>query len=226
MKSYESADRVLELRMLRYALAAGAALACQVPAHGEVVFTPSNAVLQGLGKLDIDLDNDGSSDFSILARWTVYDTSNMIQALFAYGDRPSHQIVTGRSDVLPLKKKAPIGPERHFRAFGLMETPFYRGSWQGAKSRCIGVRFLINGEVHYGWIGFREVRPIPVAVRLYGWAYESVPDKEILAGDTGSGTGTSAPLDSSASPTSLEILAAGQAAIDQRRKRNTPAGGH
>src|SRR5262245_59628848 len=221
MKSYESADRVLELRLLRYALAAGVTLACQVPAHGEVVFTPSNAVLQGLGKLDIDLDNDGSSDFSILARWTVYDTSNMIQALFAYGVRPSHQIVTGRSDVLPLKKKAPIGPERHFRALRLMETPFYRGSWQGAKSRCIGVRFLINGEVHYGWIGFREVRTFPaVAVKLSGYAYESEPNKEILAGDTG----TAARLDSFISPTSLETLAAGHTAIDERRKR--AAGGY
>jgi len=179
------------------------------------VFTPSNAVFQGLGKFDIDLDNDGSADFSILARWTIYDTSNMIQALFAYGDRPSHQIVAGGADALPLGKKAHIGPERHFRAFTLMETPFYRGVWQSAKSRCLGVRFLINGEVHYGWIGFREVRAFPVSTSMYGWAYETQPDTPILAGDTGTG----APVDSSINPTSLEILAAGHTGVSERRKR-------
>jgi hypothetical protein len=99
-----------------------------------------------------------------------------------------------------------------------METAIYGGYWQNVKSRCLGVRFLINGEVHYGWIGFREVHDYPVAVKLYGWAYETVPDKEILAGDEGTG----APLNSSISPTSLGRLAAGHAAIDERRRRNTP----
>jgi len=224
-------DTALDQRLLLYVFAAGATLACAVPSQAEVVFTPSNAVFRGLGKFDIDIDNDGTSDFTLLTEMKHYSTYSLVPDLFAYGNPPSHQIITGRvgfwgvGDALALPKNTRIGPGQRFRAFALMETPFYGGYWH-VNSRCLGVRFLINGEVHYGWIGFREVRPIPVAVRLYGWAYESVPDKEILAGDTGSGTGTSAPLDSSASPTSLEILAAGQAAIDQRRKRNTPAGGH
>jgi hypothetical protein len=213
----------LDRRLFLYTLAAGTALAASPASHAEVVFTPSNALFQGLGKFDIDLDNDGSTDFSLIAKWTYYDTGNMIQALFASGNRPSHQILTKNGDAVALSKFSRIGPGQPFRAFALMETPFYRGSWNYwggyGKDRCLGVRFLIHGEVHYGWIGFRQVRNIPVAAKLYGYAYETTPDKGILAGDTG----TAASFDSSTNPTSMEILAVGHSAIDKRRQRAAPA---
>jgi hypothetical protein len=150
----------------------------------------------------------------------VYDTRNLIQALFASGNRGSQQVAATRfGDAAKLRKGTQIGPGQTFRAFALMETPFYRGYWNyNTESRCLGVRFLINGEVHYGWIGFREVRVFPIAAKLYGWAYETVPDKPIVAGDMGTG----ASLDGSISPTSLEILAAGHTAVGERRKRTAP----
>jgi hypothetical protein len=215
--------KALDHRLLLYALAAGTAVAASPASHAEVVFTPSSAVFQGLGKFDIDLDNDGSTDVSLIAKWTYYDTGNMIQALFASGKRPSDQIVTKRGYAAALTKNTPIGPGQPFRAFALMETPFYRGSWNYwggyGKSRCLGIRFLIHGEVHYGWIGFRQVHNTPVAAKLFGYAYEAIPDKGILAGDTG----TAASFDSSTSPTSMEILATGHTAVNDRRLRT--AGG-
>jgi len=219
-------DRALDRRLLLYALAAGATLAWSAPSQAEIVFTPSDAVFHGIGnKLDIDLDNDGSTDFSLIPKWTYYDTDNMIQALFVSGDRPSHQILTDRHDyAAALTKGSRIGPGQNFRAFALMETPFYRGSWGYwggyGKNRCLGVRFLIDGEVHYGWIGFRAVRSFPVSGRLYGYAYETTPGKGISAGDTR----TAAPLDGSIHPTSLETLSTGHAGIDQHRKRTTSTG--
>jgi hypothetical protein len=215
LRKSETLPQVLDHRLLLYALAAGTALAAVPVSQAQVVFTPSNAVLQGLGKLDIDLDNDGSADFSILARWTRYDTSNLIQAIFAYGDRPSYQIAERFGAAQAFNKNARIDSAKRFRNFTVMETPIYGGYWQNAKSRSLGVRFLINGQVHYGWIGFREVHDYPLAAKLYGWAYETQPGKAILAGDTGTAT----PVDSSISPTSLEILSAGHTAINQRRRR-------
>lgn len=58
-----------------------------------------------------------------------------------------------------------------------------------------------------------------ITAKLGGWAYETVPNKGILAGDTGSG---SAHSQDAIFPTSLELLAAGHTAIEQRRKRNSP----
>ena len=204
-------DGALDRRLLLYALAAGATLAPATSSHAEVVFTPRDAVLRTLGKFDIDLDHDGAADFTLLREMGRYSTYESLPDLFVYGKPPSHQIITKGFNALALAKNTRIGPENAFRAFALMQTPFYGGYWRGAKSRCLGVRFLINGEVHYGWIGFREVRGFSVA-RLYGWAYETVPDKEILAGDTG----TAAPA---IQPTSLEILATGHSGVAERRKR-------
>ena len=56
-------DEVLERRMLLYVLAAGATLAgASGAAQSRVVFTPSNVVLS-TGSLQIDLNNDGTTDF-------------------------------------------------------------------------------------------------------------------------------------------------------------------
>src|SRR5262249_7605678 len=110
IRKNETMPQELDRRLRLYTLAAGTPVGAAPESHAEVVFTPSNAVLQGFGKLDIDLDNDGSADFSILARWTVYDTSNMIQALFAYGNRSSQQIAMRGGVAAKLRNGTEIGP--------------------------------------------------------------------------------------------------------------------
>jgi hypothetical protein len=62
-------DEVLERRMLLYVLAAGATLAAASgAAQAKVVFTPSNANVY-LGGLQIDLNNDGTTDFVLSATY-------------------------------------------------------------------------------------------------------------------------------------------------------------
>jgi hypothetical protein len=214
----QTVNQALDRRFLFYALAAGATLALTAPSHAEVIFTPSNAFLRGIGKFDIDIDHDGSTEFSLTIEMIHYSTHSLELALLAYGNHPSHQIVAQGASALALEKKTRIGGGRTFRAFTAMETAVYGGPWSDVTNRFLGVRFLINGEIHYGWIGFREVRNFPMGARLAGWAYETVPDKPILAGDNGAG----ASADNFISPTSLEILAAGHRAIDERRKRTLP----
>jgi hypothetical protein len=106
-----------------------------------------------------------------------------------------------------------------------MSSAFGYLLWHDAEDKFLGVRFVINGEVHYGWIGFRCVTvayPV-ITAKLGGWAYETVPNKSISAGDTGSGSAQSHGV---ISPTSLELLAAGHGAIEHHRKRTVTAAGH
>ncbi len=221
-------DGALDGRLLLYALAAGATLAYSVPARAEVVFTSSNAILQGTsGQLAIDLDHDGSTDFTLVIKqvWSL-SRYQMVPGLGAYGNQPSNQIGVGRygwADAL--NKKAKITAGHTFRASTLMESFFgYLGVWPNVADRFLGVRFLINGEVHYGLIGFRKVNDAHHTFGAYlgGWAYETSPDTPIVAGDRG----TAGALTGSIHPTSLEILAAGHSGIDIRRQRTTPTGGH
>ena len=72
-------DEVLERRMLLYVLAAGTALSGASAAQAKVVFTPSNAVLVGpYSVLQIDLDNDGVTDF-VLAEDSVSISTSTVK---------------------------------------------------------------------------------------------------------------------------------------------------
>jgi hypothetical protein len=148
LRKLEKLPEVLDRRLLLYTLAAGAALAAVPASQAEVVFTSSSAVFKGLGKFDIDLDNDGSADFSIVRRWVYYDSSNMIQAMFAAGNRSSNQIAMRYGRAMALKKGTRIGTRHIFQNIAAMETAIYGGYWEFVKDRCLGVKFLINGEVH------------------------------------------------------------------------------
>ncbi len=52
--------------------------------------------------------------------------------------------------------------------------------------RYLGLRFDIAGEIHYGWA--RLTVPSPTSFTLLDYAYNSVPDEAIVAGDDGSVT--------------------------------------
>ena len=101
----------------------------------------------------------------------------------------------------------------------------YQGNWLGISDRYLGVKFLIESKVHYGWIGFRSVLShFPrVTAALGGWAYETQPNTTILAGDKGVAASVHT---TSGNASSLEVLASGHAAIEQRRKRTASTGGH
>src|SRR5215467_3976374 len=207
MTPHESADRVLELRLLRYALAAGVAVACQVPAYGEVIFTPSNAVITGPAKITIDLDNDGNTDITVFLRQcaTFSGYGGFVACASAKGGRRFDGIAIGSYEqARALVEGARIGPRHRFLFSAIMGTALrYVGSWGFVKHRFLGIKFLINGETHFGWVGFRSVDGVSqFTVSLAGWAYETEPNKTIVAGDVG----TSSPV---VHPTSLEILSFG-----------------
>jgi hypothetical protein len=143
-----------------------------------------------------------------------------------YGNQPSHQIGgNGGGFAKALTRKALIADGQQFQASASMETFFgYLGYWPNVSNRFLGVRFLINGEVHYGWIAFRSVTDAGTGIfgaKLAGWAYETNPNTPIVAGNKG----IPARITGFVNPTSLEILAAGHTAIDERRKRIAPVVG-
>jgi hypothetical protein len=209
----------LEQRLLVYAFAVGATLVGATPSNAEVLFTPSHAVFRGYsGRFGIDLDHDGSEDFVLFIR--------PVPCCSGYGSAPGLGITGVASNKIaaigpyrfaePLNRTARIDKGHPFQAWAIMSSAFGYLQWHDAEDKFLGVRFLFNGEVHYGWIGFRNITaeyPV-ITAKLGGWAYETIPGKAILAGDTGSSESGA-----TFQPTSLEILSAGHTAIEQRLKR-------
>jgi hypothetical protein len=68
------------------------------------------------------------------------------------------------------------------------KLPFrYLGEWgndgKGLKNRYLGFRFAIKNKAHYGWARV-SVSEYPFAATLTGYAYETIPNKPIIAGKT------------------------------------------
>lgn len=58
-------------------------------------------------------------------------------------------------------------------------------TWPPGQSRYLGLQFLINGKVHFGWARLNVTcRGLDVVAKLTGYAYETVPNKPIGAGQT------------------------------------------
>ncbi len=64
------------------------------------------------------------------------------------------------------------------------------GPWKNARNRYLGVKFEINGKFHYGWARLNVFcnpngnKGTGSRALLTGYAYETVPDKPIIAGKT------------------------------------------
>jgi hypothetical protein len=216
-KRIASIPGILDSRLVSYTLAAGATLAASTPCKAQVLFTPNNSFLKPPSSLVIDLNHDGVSDFLLKLKEFFATTSSFAYGFVGratiYGLRSSNQVVAPFGSPRPLKRGDRIASGNIFQPLGVLATG--RGYWGGfdnLQNRFVGVKLVVNGEVHFGWIGFRRVdAKKTVQVTLAGWAYETAPDTAILAGDTG--------LTGGYQPTSLEILSAGHSGIEQRRKR-------
>jgi hypothetical protein len=120
------------------------------------------------------------------------------------------------------QKGAKIGKSAQFTDLVGLAGGFGSGYGQFANTadRYLGVRFRLHGDFYYGWIGFRKVvaggPSRGVRAKIQGWAYETEPNKPIIAGDKG-------PEDSdnvgTLEPTSLQLLAMGHTGIADRRRR-------
>jgi hypothetical protein len=200
-----------------YALVASAAgvsvLALAGASEAEVVYTETHEVTRVGVSLFIDLNHDGIKDFQV--RTTFYTGSSYYKVgLSASGFRNRGNVIAGQrfsrsgyffSAASALRAGALIGPKREFALSQpfMAEELFQRhggsskysdlGPWvgagQGVRNRYLGLKFLINGEVHYGWARFsvtvQHYRQYgDVSGTLTGYAYETVPNRPIVAGET------------------------------------------
>ena len=211
--------------LLSYAAAASAAgvgvLSLAVPAHAEVVYTPSNITL--LYKVQIDLNQDGKNDFTIFhgtspTGGNYYES--WIDAL-AFG-RNQIAATNSESYAAALHAGDEIGPNSPFKMkrpnLVMATCPFIgctspgggKGPFTKAQHGYLGLKFTISGETHFGWARI-NMPTGPHSGVLTGYAYETIPNKPIRAGQTSGNEATAGTLDPSAfiEPATLGRLALG-----------------
>jgi len=191
----------LHRRLSAYALAASAAgvgvLALTQSAEAKIVYTPAHKkVLTNGGPAFLDLNHDGVNDFYLTNMLGGRSTTQ----LWALEVVPGHgnQIFGGSNGAgyfvaSDLSAGKVIGPNKQH--FGAANTLMFRmglyyshtlGFWGNVHDRFLGLRFLIKGKVHYGWarLNVSSVHGKSLTATLTGYAYETIPNKSIKAGQT------------------------------------------
>lgn len=222
-KLSESTCRLLE----SYALAATAAgvgvLALAAPSEAKIVYTPAHHFIKTGTSYNLDLNHDKVIDFILRdmassntdsAWWTL--SASPAQGNGARGFKTVQRFPWASA----LKPGAVIGGGRQYfpgkvMAFAVATeggSTFVDGSWVNVKQRYLGLKFHIGKKVHYGWARLNVSPKVgSITATLTGYAYETIPNRPIIAGKTnGSDVVT-------VEPASLGRLAQGAAGLPAER---------
>jgi hypothetical protein len=228
----------VESRLSAYATAATAAgislLASTLPANAKIIYTPTmTPIPAGGARVLLDLNHDGIPDFSFLNLVRNY-THAFDWSFVLYPANQSNEIRglgrSGYSRVFAsaLRKGFAVGPnKRRFTKnpaglMGAIGGTLYGtssvGQWLYTQRRYLGLKFLIAGQVHYGWARLNVTVPalgqgVGIQATLTGYAYETIPNTPII---TGKITG---PDVVTVEPASLGHLARGASAIPAWREK-------
>ncbi len=212
------------------ATAAGVSLLAATPsAEAKIVYTAANQALDLGGphaQLPLDINGDGIPD--------IYFTGGNIgySDYIAAGPAAGNGIVGAPGSAAALAWGTRIGPKDQFETTPeLMQLQDCKtncttlGPWAGKYDRFLGVKFVISGQTHYGWVNLDMKK-----LTIIGYAYETVPNKPIVAGEKTEPTqfGAVDPelLSQPNQPATLDLLArGGEGLAIWRREVSEFAGG-
>jgi hypothetical protein len=184
-----------------YALAAAAAgvsvLALTVPSQGEIVYKRARQVIGDGASFNLDLTGDKTVDLTIANKRHSHCTTDGFCSTTQFLNvkmAGSNQVVYNVYGAVAMKPGMQIGPKNVWRGgnqnmavilagFG---TGGVGGSWVNVNSRYLGVKFEIKGQTHFGWVRLNvQIQlPLTITATLTGYAYETIANKAITAGQT------------------------------------------
>jgi len=197
----------LNQRLNLYVVAATGAsvslLALTQPSEAKIVYTKIHKVIGTNGVDPLDLNHDGIIDFLIQERGSShfsFSGSNGLWAKAAFGNGVEGSHTQSGFFVLAsaLQKGAPIGPRQSFvSSTGSFGEAMFRvacsvdqgcsrqGQWANVSNRYLGLKFQVDGKTHFGWARLSvQLQSQQITATLTGYAYETIPDKGIRAGQT------------------------------------------
>ena len=166
--------------------------ALAIPAQARIVYTPVNVTLPASGYYPIDLNHDGITDFYIETSSLGCFDGRVIYALYITLPLGGEGVV-GTYYPYPLPSGETVDSSRIFwGSTALMYREVEpggpgcgpeQGHWHSVYRGYLGLKFLINGQTHYGWVELSTNGETGVDT-LYGFAYETIAFKGILTGQT------------------------------------------
>jgi hypothetical protein len=169
-------------------------------AKAEIVYHSADIGISN-GTYNLDVNGDGVTDFTIASTFRTGGSCGTGCTLF-WSRRLDETPASGNGAIVgPLRSGQEIGPNEVFDGsqafmsgvsvdrycrFTCKAETFYLGSWLG-KTGYLGLSFQVNGQTYYGWArlscGGKQLGAAGTGT-LLGYAYETIPGKAILAGQT------------------------------------------
>jgi len=188
-------------RLTSYVLAAAAAgvsvLALTARSEGEIVYKQTHRVIGDGASFNLDLTGDGTVDLTLANKHHVLCTTDGFCSSSQYLDATmagANRVVYNVYGAVAMKPGMQIGPKNVWRGgiqnmavmLGGFGTSGVGGSWVNVKNRYLGVKFTIKGQTHYAWarLNVQVQLPQTITATLTGYAYETIPNKPIVAGET------------------------------------------
>jgi len=196
------------------AAAAGVSLLALAPsASARIVYTRANTPIPvNGGPVPLDLNHDRVVDFFFSNRVRSSSIDPRVSFLLQGVPKGNSNAIWGRGTLSlsrlnfsggfagALHPGFAVGPNRPYfqkgrngvlgfyrgvASFGSFTTQTY-GQWLNTRNRYLGFQFLIDGQVHYGWARLKVAPPASGGIQatLTGYAYETIPNKPIIAGKT------------------------------------------
>jgi len=215
------------------ATAAGVSALTLIPAaEGRVIYTKTHVdIFVKNGSFPLDLNHDKVTDFNFVGRASTTCCSDLNSVKIAPAASKNAIWHDRNYNAAALRAGVVVGAKAPFDHASLLmgqydftywrggpsqrppQSKFYKGPWEnsgkGVKNRYLGLKFKIKGKTHYGWA--RLSFPSPTGATMTGYAYQAIPNKPIITGET------SGPDVITVQPVSLGHLAAGASAIPARR---------
>lgn len=193
----------LEKNLASYALVAGmtgvGALALAQSAEAKVVFTTAHQSILPDRVLQLDLNHDGVTDVSFsnfnFATHVSYPGSygSFKADAFNFGNQIVATSPSQQAYGAALNSGFTVSAKANFKSFPRMNfcrtdpshhTRFRSGPWINVNNKFVGIKFLINSEMHFGWARFsmKQGNYCETFAVLTGYAYETVANKPIVTG--------------------------------------------
>ena len=192
---------------LTYAAAVSAvgasALSLARLAEAKIIYTPAHIQIHQSSYIFLDFNyqpKGGDADFVLVRGRGCRSLSGCHSGMDVGGYSPSNVIaVTSHGSAAALSPGERMGPREPVSEgaqMGLVgfggptnKTVWY-GQWanggKGLKNGYLGLKFMLNGEVHYGWarVSLTVKNNRFNTATLTGYAFETIPNKSIIIGKT------------------------------------------
>jgi hypothetical protein len=193
----------LHRQLNSYALAASAAgvsmMALTQSADAKIIYTPANVKITDGGTFHMDVNHDGVNDFYFFNTSgcrTSCDLLHVSASSFKYGAAVGNgSFVAALRPGVRINKSQQFAEGNYMAVVRFFSSKFiYAGPWanggKGVTDRYLGLKFNIGSKIHFGWARLRvqvkkHANGSPYFfTTLTGYAYETIPNKPIIAGKT------------------------------------------